>query len=401
MSAPPHVLFISPQPFFEWRGSPIRVKFNLLALVTAGYQVDLLTFPVGADEPIEGVTLYRVWNPFKLKTVPIGPSLRKVYFDVFLLIKAFRLCRKNKYLVIHGVEEGGLIAVLLARYFKTASIFEKHSDPSSYRAGWAKNLFLRLYARVEHFSSRLADAVIGTGPGLVEQVKMMGVKTRTFHIPDIPSSQQEPKVDAAESLRGRFTTLSQQTVVTYVGSFAVYQGIDLLFAAIPIVARQCPDVKFVIIGGAPQEIEDRRQALAAMQVSDSVTFVGRVEPETLPTYLAASDILLSLRKSGLNTPLKVLDYMKAGRAILATDVPAHRLILDENIACLVDSNAAVFASRLLDLVRDENMRRTLGTAARAMYTRQFTFEHHCDRLAACYDYVLAQRRDDRGENNDK
>jgi len=377
------------------------VKFNLMALVAAGYQVDLLTFPIGTEEPIAGVTVCRVGNPLKIKKVPIGPSVSKVFFDLLLVVKAFRLCRKNRYRVIHGVEEAGLIAGLLGKCFKAASIFEKHSDPFSYRAGWAKNMFLRMYAAVERWSARLADAVIGTGPGLVEQVEQMGVKTRIFHIPDIPSSRQEPAVAAAEGLRKQLAIKPQQVLVTYVGSFAVYQGIDLLFATIPLVARQCPEVQFMIIGGAPQEIEQRHQALVTAQAADAVTFVGRVEPETLPTYLAASDVLLSLRKSGINTPLKVLDYMKAGRAIVVTDVPAHRLILDEKVACFVDSDPAAFADRIRELAHDEYKRRTLGAAARSGYARQFTFEHHCDRLAACYTYVLAQRGDDGEQHNDK
>jgi len=68
------ILLISPQPFFQWRGSPIRVKFNLLALTDLGYQIDLLTLPIGDDQEINRVRVYRVANPFRVKNIPIGPS---------------------------------------------------------------------------------------------------------------------------------------------------------------------------------------------------------------------------------------------------------------------------------------------------------------------------------------
>ncbi len=58
----PKVLFISPQPFFEWRGSPIRVGFNIQALSELGYRVDLLTLPIGIERDVPGVKIIRVPN---------------------------------------------------------------------------------------------------------------------------------------------------------------------------------------------------------------------------------------------------------------------------------------------------------------------------------------------------
>jgi len=140
------VLLISPQPFFQWRGSPIRVAFNADALARLGYCVDLLTLPIGEDKKIEGVNVIRVANPFRLRNIPIGPSLPKIFFDVLLLLKGAKLCLRNRYTVIHGVEEAGFIGVILAKLINARVIFEKHSDPFSYKKGFLKNCVLRLYA---------------------------------------------------------------------------------------------------------------------------------------------------------------------------------------------------------------------------------------------------------------
>ena len=58
----PRVLLISPQPFFQWRGSPLRVRFNAQALAELGYDVDLLVMPVGDDLALPGVTIHRAPN---------------------------------------------------------------------------------------------------------------------------------------------------------------------------------------------------------------------------------------------------------------------------------------------------------------------------------------------------
>ena len=49
------ILFIASQPFFEKRGSPIRLGFDLLALSQLGYDVEFLTLPIGERRTVEGV----------------------------------------------------------------------------------------------------------------------------------------------------------------------------------------------------------------------------------------------------------------------------------------------------------------------------------------------------------
>lgn len=122
----PVVLFISPHPFFQSHRSPIRIRFNLLALAELGYSVHFLTLPIGEDLEIEGVRIIRIANPFNANNLPFGLSLSKLVFDL-LFFKAVQLCWKTKYTVIHGIDEAGIFAALLARLFRTKSIIEKHS----------------------------------------------------------------------------------------------------------------------------------------------------------------------------------------------------------------------------------------------------------------------------------
>jgi len=384
------ILLISPQPFFQWRGSPIRVGFNLLALTQSGYKVDLLTLPIGEKREIEGARIIRVANPFRIGNVPIGPSLAKLFFDLLILFKGISLCLKNRYDVIHGIEEAGMIAVLLAKLFRTQVIFEKHSDPSSYKKGVLRNLVMKLYSMVEHAAVKFADAVIGTGPGLVSQVESMGTGTRAFHIFDIPSSLSEPATDEIERLKKVLQQQPEEILITFVGSFAVYQGVDLMFEAIPHVLASSPLVRFVVIGGSDTEIAERKVALAKDGVAENVSLLGKVSPDLLPNYLAASDILLSPRISGVNTPLKILDYMKVGRAIVATDVESNRLLVDENTAFLAEPDPVAFANAIVSLSQDEVKRDAMGKAGRHLYETRYNFKKYRQRLADCYTYVLRE-----------
>jgi glycosyltransferase involved in cell wall biosynthesis len=382
------VLLISSQPFFQWRGSPIRVGFNVQSLAELGYEVDLLTLPIGHDLEIPGVRVIRVPNVFFARNVKIGPSPIKAAFDVLLLFAALGLGFKYRYDVIHGIEDAGAMGVMVAKLTGSRFVFEKHSDPASYRRGPLRNFVLYLYTKVERFTARRADACIGTGPGLVNQIQAMRTGKEVHHIFDIPSSRVEASGEQCDRVRNRLSKHRREKLITYVGSFAVYQGVDLMFAAIPAVVRQRPEARFIIIGGTEAEIAERRKALGDRKVRRAVTFLGKIPPDELPPYLSASDILLSPRLAGINTPLKLLDYLKAGRAVVATNTEANRLILDETTSVLVDPSPEAFAAGIRLLLADDALRARLGRKGSRLITEKYNFDEFKKRLARCYEDVL-------------
>ena len=267
-------------------------------------------------------------------------------------------------------------------------IFEKHSDPASYKAGFIRNLVMATYRRVERFSILRADAVIATGPALVEQAKQIAPDKPVHHIFDIPSSLVEPDPALARQARERLGLPPNAVLALYVGSFAVYQGIDLLFRAIPLALRQNPNLRFAVIGGSSEQVAARKAELAAAGGADRVLFLGHIPPDELPHVLAAADILLSPRIAGTNTPLKLLDYLKAGRAIVACGNPANRLILDDARARLVAPTPEAFAAGIAALAADAPLRQRLGAAGHRLYLSTYNYAQFKQRLAAAYRQLL-------------
>ena len=378
------ILFISPQPYFQWRGSPIRVRFVLQAFSELGYDVDLLTLPFGEDTELPNVNITRVPNVYGAKDVAIGPSLLKALFDVVIIFKAISMLRKKRYDVIHGIEEGGFIALMLGKVFGCKTVFEKHSDPFSHRKGLIRNIILSFYAGMEKFTIRRADLIIGTGVGLADQANRMGPKGEVTAIFDIPSSLVEATEQQAKAQRHTLQQVTGEHLLCFVGSFAVYQGIDLLFEAMPLVIAQQPKARFVIIGGSEEEITERKQALIAIGIEKSVTFLGKIPPDELPVYLKAVDILLAPRHSGVNTPLKILDYFKAARAIVATDVASNRLILNEATAVFAEATPQAYSDKIIKLINDEGLRQTLGDNGHMLYKEKYNFQSFKTLLEKAY-----------------
>ena len=84
---------VAPQPFYQDRGTPICVRQVIDALLQLGYEVDILTYPVGGGLPGRNVRLFRSSNPFRITHVPVGFSFRKLLLDATLFPKLRNLLR--------------------------------------------------------------------------------------------------------------------------------------------------------------------------------------------------------------------------------------------------------------------------------------------------------------------
>jgi glycosyltransferase involved in cell wall biosynthesis len=141
-----------------------------------------------------------------------------------------------------------------------------------------------------------------------------------------------------------------------------------------VLAEKFPQASFVWVGGRPAEVDTWKQRAAGLA---NVTFTGFVPNVRIPLYQSAADVLLMsyqrtvATSSGGNTaefcsPMKMFEYMAAGRAILSSDLPVLREVLDETTAvfCPPD-DAGAWESALGELLNDSKRRQVLGRRASA------------------------------------
>ena len=149
---------------------------------------------------------------------------------------------------------------------------------------------------------------------------------------DVESFQHAP--DRSE-LRRKLDLPMNKTLVLYAGSLYVDRGVDRLID----LAKQFPDSCFVAIGG-PQE----RATALAEQADDenarNVMFLGAVPHSQVKEYLMAADVLLMLWTRKVRTinycsPLKVFEYMAAGKIIVGDGFPTIREVLTDGESALL------------------------------------------------------------------
>jgi glycosyltransferase involved in cell wall biosynthesis len=179
-------------------------------------------------------------------------------------------------------------------------------------------------------------------------------------------------------------------LVLYVGNLQVYQGIDLLLAGFARALAEVPDAKLAVVGGLPERIAHYQAEAARLGIAASVCFAGPRPVECLGACLRQATVLVSPRITGDNTPMKVYSYLDSGRPLLATRLPTHTQVLDDDTALLAAPEPDAFGAGLATLLRDAGLRERLAANARRYAQREFTPEAFRRKLLGFYDAV-AQR----------
>jgi glycosyltransferase involved in cell wall biosynthesis len=363
------ILVVAPQPFYQDRGTPIALRQVLQAASELGYRVDLLTFPVGTDVHLPGLRTFRAGNPLAVRAVPIGLSLRKLALDVSLLTALRSRLASETYTCVHALEEAAWPALLLARRRQIPLLYDMQSSlPEQLLKYHLAHVppVPTLMVEAERWLLTRADLVVAS-VGLGGRVRHMAPATtvREWRFPSTPS---EVPHDDTLSLRRQLGLAPDAPLILYSGTFEAYQGLDELIAAMPTVLAAIPSARFVLVGA------DGRATLGGLAEqliqAGTLTLVERQPRSAMPAYLAMADVLISPRAFGGNLPLKIFDYLAAGRPIVATDISTHRAVLTRHTAVLVEPTAAALAEGILSILRRPSKGRELGDAA-----RQFAFEH--------------------------
>jgi glycosyltransferase involved in cell wall biosynthesis len=104
-----------------------------------------------------------------------------------------------------------------------------------------------------------------------------------------------------------------------------------------------------------------------------------------------AEILVSARTQGTSVPLKLYSYLLSGKPIVATDVPAHRELLNEDIAVLVMPTKEAFAQGILKLLRAPDLRERLGFRARMSAEAQHNYADYLAKVDRIYQTLQSSK----------
>jgi glycosyltransferase involved in cell wall biosynthesis len=387
------ILMIAPEPFFEPRGTPFSEYHRIRALTALGHQVDLVTYPFGQDVAMPGLRIFRSARPPFLRGVKVGPSLAKVPLDICLALAACRRALTGRYDAVHSHEEGGVIGVGIAAALRLPHLYDMHSSLPQQLSNFAltrSRLLLGLVRAAERLMVRRSRVVVVICPALEQTVRDIVPLARVVLIENAPGSiDTDVSEAAAQAVRSRFGLGADTPLLVYTGTFEAYQGLDLLFAALSVVRNRRPDVRLLLVGGKTDQVARARVQAEAAGAGGLVIFAGEQPATDMFPFLCAGDVLVSPRSTGTNTPLKIYQYLRSGRPIVATRLLTHTQVLDDSTAVLTAPTPEDFARGVLAVLDDPQRAAAMGRRARELADTKYSYEAYLERTRRAYSALLA------------
>src|SRR5688572_15831005 len=388
------ILMIAPEPFFEPRGTPFSEYHRIRALLALGHTVDLVTYPFGRDVTMPGLRVFRCARPPLMNGVGIGPSWKKVPLDLALLATACRRAAADKYDAVHSHEEGSFFGVVLAGILGLPHLYDMHSSLPQQLTNFAysnSRLLTGAFGMMERFVIRRSRVVIVICPQLEEVVRGIDTAIPSVLIENAPGSGDTPTEGSGLAVRRQLQLDERAPVVLYTGTFEAYQGLDLLFASMKCMLAKRPDTRLVLAGGRPEQVEAARRQAAAAGIGEAAIFAGQRPAEEIPAYLDAADVLVSPRSLGTNTPLKIYQYLRSGRPIVATRLLTHTQVLTDDVAFLTEANPVAFGGGILSAIGDRDRARAVGARARHLAETKYSYEAYLARTRQACAHLFGDR----------
>jgi len=302
--------------------------------------------------------LYGLQESFAITWIPSWPVLRRYDFSVQAVLDSRRWGADLLYI-------WPLQAAALAAKMGLDTLLEVHDAPQGRFGPWLFKQFLkgsgarRILPITDAIRTWLVDAYQTPLDPPFSVIAPSGVDLVRF------AGLPEPE-NARKELQW-----PDKVTVGYTGHLYPGRGMNIMLD----LARTHSELHFVWAGGEPDTVNEWREKIAIEDLGN-LTLLGFVPNERLPIIQAACDILLlpherhvSASSGGdiarFTSPMKLFEYLASGRAILSSDLPVLREVLDEQVAVLVPpEDVWAWSNALQDLSTDPARRKILGDAAR-------------------------------------
>src|SRR3989344_5073824 len=351
------LIYVANARFPTQKAHGVQIAQNICEFVRQNVQVTLVVPDRKNDLPIETPFAYyglsecsqvvRVWvldwiDFFK----PVGFFVEQI---TFAFSTFFYLLKESQETIIYGRDE--FVFALVKLFVPNRKVFyELHDYPENSCIFW-------------HWLFKKLDGVISTNNWKREQlIKILGVKSEKIIVARNGFMQKDYNISDDKSLHRRELNLHpDKIIVGYVGKLKTK--------------------------GAVKGVEEIKETVKLLDKNENVALeiVTNAPHALVPKYLKAFDILLmpfpdTLHYAHYMSPIKMFEYMAAGRAIIATNLPSIREVLNDSNSVLIESSEPrAIALAIEKLVRDTNLRERLGQNAKRD-SHEFTLDKRVDSI---------------------
>ncbi|MBI3162682.1 MAG: glycosyltransferase family 4 protein [Chloroflexi bacterium] len=371
------------------KGASTHILHNIRGLVNRNFDVHLLTPNDGllpAEDSIEGARVTRITQDLSQNFLA-----RAVHFGQAV---AAHLALHSGYDIVHyrNIWDGLFIAQNKSKLgYKT--LFEVNGLPSIELKYHYPGIDSELLAKIkeqEIATLHLSDAIICPSNVTRDYIASLGLNRKLVTVIPNGVSASDFSPSPLPPREGRVP------VLLYIGTLADWQGLDIVIKALPKILEQTP-IQLRIVGrGRSRQRKILSKQIRKLGVEGSVLVQPAIPHHEIPALIAESDICVA--PLGLNDrnvtqgacPIKVLEYMAAGRPLLAPNMPIVRELVREDMDALLFSpnDPDDLARQAIMLLNDFELSKRLAESASKRALTKFTWHESQKKLGKVYEKLL-------------
>ena len=350
-------------------------KWTIEAYARVGYPNDRYDFiGAGIVKPhcnVDEISYY--FTPSRKKS--IGKlSIEKYQNESVKLI--IEQAKKFKPAIIHCASNYscGLAGTAAAKLLGIPSIYELrglwHITKTAKQPEYAESDHYRMIEKLEIQAAMNADHVFTITEGIKKVLTKNGVNERKITIlPNAVDLNQFSPIEKNKVIESKLN-LRKKITIGYIGSFTDYEGLDYLLKASAILKKKYNGKFKILLIGDGTAFNDLRKLRSELKLEDTVHFTGRINHNDVLDYYSVIDIAVYPRKGTsvceIVSPLKPLEAMAMGKAIIASEVNAlTEIIIDEQTGLLhARDDIKNLTESLEKLILDSKLRAHLGANAK-------------------------------------
>ena len=329
------------------------------------------------------------------------PLLRDVSYQLVLLFYylLYQIKRTKPDFIYSRFSLFTISPLILSKFLNIPYIVEMNGGGiDELKLSGGSMLMLQIFKVSEKLNYKHAKKIVTVTIGIKETIKESydipdekisvienGANTNLFRPMDITKTRKKLNFDR------------DANYVCFIGNLAPWQGVEFLIQSAPMILKDSPHTKFLIIGEGRMK-EELVELADKTGVSDKFIFTGVVPYEEVPMYINASDVCVVPKKplgSGYS-PLKLYEYMACGEPIVASRISGFEILEQQNTGILVEpENPEELAKAIIKLLKDEKLREEMGKNGREYVVKNRSWESVAERVAEVCESTVREHKNKR------
>ena len=375
----PHDIYSSLEPW------TVRITSIAQELVKKGHKVKLVYFPLPANE--RGKLRCKEFKEFE-----VIPFNRGKWSFIKNIIRMYKLAKDANIIHFQKCFAIASLPALFAAYLRNKPIHYDWDDwelkiyefgPPSRMVGFYLNV-------METLIPRLVDTLSVSSENIKRLAIKRGAKNNGIVEAHVCADLKKfnPMINGRD-IKKKYGINSP--IVLYLGQLHGGQYAEILLRAIRIIVAKKPNTVFMIVGSGA-DLNRLKNLAKELRVDDKVIFTGAVEYKLVPEYIAAADVAVACFEDNditrSKSPLKIVEYMASGKAIVASNVGEVPTMLDGCGILTEPGNVYSLAKGILKFLDNEKLRKECERKARKRAEKEYRWEVTANNLLRAYDAAI-------------